>query len=292
MKNGYEGTLYRPPSEANSLIVQSTIGCSQNQCTFCTMYKDKVFRIIEVETVTQQINELMIFYCQKIRKIFLADGDALIRNVDEQLQILQYIQENYSFVEQVSCYASPRSILNKTPEELFQLRRAGLKLVYLGLESGSDEVLKKVGKGVQSIEMVQAAKKIHQAGIHLSVTAILGLGGKELSKEHGVKTGKILSLMKPEYIGLLTLMVPEDSLMKEDVLNGKFKLLDAREILEETKEILLNTDSEGSIFRSNHASNYLDLRGTLNKDKIKLIQQIDFAIAGKAKLKEEYYRGL
>jgi len=292
MNKWYEGTLYRPPSEANSLIVQSTIGCSQNQCTFCTMYKDKVFRIIEVETVTQQINELMIFYRQKIRKIFLADGDALIRNVDEQLQILQYIQENYSFVEQVSCYASPRSILNKTPEELFQLRRAGLKLVYLGLESGSDEVLKKVGKGVQSIEMVQAAKKIHQAGIHLSVTAILGLGGKELSKEHGVKTGKILSLMKPEYIGLLTLMVPEDSLMKEDVLNGKFKLLDAWEILEETKEILLNTDSEGSIFRSNHASNYLDLRGTLNKDKIKLIQQIDFAIAGKAKLKEEYYRGL
>ena len=292
MNKWYEGTLYRPPSEANSLIVQSTIGCSQNQCTFCTMYKDKVFRIIEVETVTQQINELMIFYRQKIRKIFLADGDALIRNVDEQLQILQYIQENYSFVEQVSCYASPRSILNKTPEELFQLRRAGLKLVYLGLESGSDEVLKKVGKGVQSIEMVQAAKKIHQAGIHLSVTAILGLGGKELSKEHGVKTGKILSLMKPEYIGLLTLMVPEDSLMRDDILKGKFELLDSKETLEETKEILIHTDSEGSIFRSNHASNYLDLRGTLNKDKKKLIQQIDFAIEGKAKLKEEYCRGL
>ena len=292
MNKWYEGTLYRPPSEASSLIVQSTIGCSQNQCTFCTMYKDKVFRIIEVKTVIQQIDELMIFYRHKVRKIFLADGDALIRNVDEQLQILQHIQENYSFVEQVSCYASPRSILGKTPEELFQLRSAGLKLVYLGLESGSDEVLKKVGKGVQSKEIVQAAGKIHQAGIQLSVTAIIGLGGREKTKEHGVKTGEVLSLMKPEYIGLLTLMVPEDSLMKDDVANGKFKLLDAKEILEETKEILLNTDSEGSIFRSNHASNYLDLRGTLNKDKIKLIQQIDFAIAGKAKLKEEYYRGL
>ncbi len=292
MNKWYEGTLYRPPSEANSLIVQSTIGCSQNQCTFCTMYKDKIFRIIKVKTVTQQIDELMIFYRQKIRKIFLADGDALIRSVDEQLQILQHIQKEYPFIERVSCYASPRSILSKTPEELLKLRSAGLKLVYLGLESGSEEVLRKVGKGVKSIEMVHAADKIHQAGIQLSVTAIIGLGGRELTREHGVKTGEILSLMKPEYIGLLTLMVPEDSLMRDDILKGKFELLDSKETLEETKEILIHTDSEGSIFRSNHASNYLDLRGTLNKDKKKLIQQIDFAIEGKAKLKEEYCRGL
>ncbi len=292
MNKWYEGTLYRPPSEANSLIVQSTIGCSQNQCTFCTMYKDKIFRIIKVKTVTQQIDELMIFYRQKIRKIFLADGDALIRSVAEQLQILQHIQKEYPFIERVSCYASPRSILSKTPEELLKLRSAGLKLVYLGLESGSDEVLRKAGKGVKSIEMVHAADKIHQAGIQLSVTAIIGLGGRELTREHGVKTGEILSLMKPEYIGLLTLMVPEDSLMRDDILKGKFELLDSKETLEETKEILIHTDSEGSIFRSNHASNYLDLRGTLNKDKKKLIQQIDFAIEGKAKLKEEYCRGL
>lgn len=292
MKNWYEGMLYRPPSEAYSLIVQSTIGCSQNHCTFCTMYKDKTFRIVDVKTVIDQIDEMMVFYRNEIKKIFLADGDALIRSATEQLEILRHIQEKYPFIERVSCYASPRSVLNKTKEELQELWRAGLKMVYLGLESGSDEVLKQVEKGVKVSEIVLAADKIHEVGIQLSVTAILGLGGKKFTGVHSKKTGEILTLMKPEYIGLLTLMVPEDSQMKENIQNGEFELLDTKEILEETREILLNIDSEGSVFRSNHASNYLDLRGTLNQDKKKLLQQIDDAISGKAKLKEEYYRGL
>lgn len=292
MENPYIGAVYRPPSEAYSMIVQSTIGCSQNQCTFCTMYKEKKFYIKPVEQVIGQIDEWMKRSKGQFRRIFLADGDALIRPIQDQLQILNYIKKTYPTIERVSCYGSPRSVLNHKQSDLDMLHKAGLDLIYMGLESGSDQVLKSVCKGVSVKEIVEASRKLHEAEFGLSVTAIIGLGGKERSMEHGSRTGRVLSEMKPEYIGLLTLMVPDDSLLQSSIQKGEFQLLSSDEILLETREILRNIDSDGSVFRSNHASNYLDLRGTLNQDTPILIQQIEDALAGKHKLKEEYFRGL
>lgn len=292
MKNPYIGAVYRPPSEAYSLIIQSTIGCSQNRCTFCTMYKEKEFTIQPVSKVIDQINEMMIQSQGRYKRIFLADGDALIRPIAEQLEILNYIRKFYPQIERVSSYGSPRSALKHSKNDLHLLRQAGLKLIYLGLESGCDEVLSFVQKRVSAKEIVEASSRLHDAGFELSVTAIIGLGGKRKTKEHGKMTGEILSKIKPEYIGLLTLMVPEDSLLGEKIHSGEFQMLSSEEILLETKEILLNIDSEGSVFRSNHASNYLDLRGTLNQDTSRLIQMIDDALLGKRKLKDEFFRGL
>ncbi|MBP7320338.1 MAG: radical SAM protein [Lachnospiraceae bacterium] len=292
MRNPYIGAVYRPPSEATSLIIQSTIGCSQNRCTFCTMYKEKNFTIKPVHQVIDQIDEYMNHSRGQYQKIFLADGDALIRPISEQLEILNHIRTHYPQIERVSSYGSPRSALNHSVEDLHLLRKAGLKLIYLGLESGCDEVLSLVQKGVCAREIVEASRRLHDAGFELSVTAIIGLGGKKNSMEHGKMTGEVLSKIKPEYIGLLTLMVPKDSLLQESIRSGEFQLLSSEEILLETKEILLNLDSEGSVFRSNHASNYLDLRGTLNQDTPRLLQMIDDALLGKRKLKEEIFRGL
>ena len=292
MNNPYIGAVYRPPSEASSLIIQSTIGCSQNHCTFCTMYKEKNFALKPVAQVIDQIDECMKHYGGYYKRIFLADGDALIRPVCEQLEILEHIRKHYPQIGRVSSYGSPRSALNHSIEDLRLLKQAGLKLIYLGLESGCDEVLSDVKKGVSAQEIVDASSRLHEAGFELSVTAIIGLGGKRRSMEHGKRTGEILSKIKPEYIGLLTLMVPEDSLLLDSIRAGDFQLLSSEEILLETKEILSNIDSEGSVFRSNHASNYLDLRGTLNQDTPRLLQMIDDALLGKRKLKEEIFRGL
>lgn len=292
MRNPYIGAVYRPPSEATSLIIQSTIGCSQNRCTFCTMYKEKNFTIKPVHQVIDQIDEYMNHSRGQYKKIFLADGDALIRPISEQLEILDHIRNHYPQIERVSSYGSPRSALNHSVEDLRLLNKAGLKLIYLGLESGCDEVLSRVQKGVSAQKIVEASSRLHEAGFDLSVTAIIGLGGKSKTMEHGKMTGEILTKIKPEYIGLLTLMVPEDSLLQESIRSGDFQLLSSEEILLETKEILSNIDSEGSVFRSNHASNYLDLRGTLNQDTPRLLQMIDDALLGKRKLKEEIFRGL
>lgn len=290
-KNIYEGTVYRPPSEWNSLIIQSTIGCSHNKCTFCNMYKDKKFRIKTVEHIKEDI--LIGSQLQRdAKKVFLGDGDALIRKTSEQLEILSYISTIMPQCERVTCYGTPKSILGKSHEELVSLKNAGLQMVYLGLESGSDQVLEKINKGATSIEIIKAAKCVKEAGIKLSVTAIIGIGGKELSSIHGIETGKILSKMKADYIGLLTLMLENGTDLKDQYERGEFELLCQEDILRETQLIVENLDSPGSVFRANHASNYLNLSGTLNKDKERILEVLNRAINGKVYLKGEKYRGL
>jgi len=286
----YEGMVYRPPSEAYSLIIQVTIGCSQNDCIFCNMYKEKRFRMRPLQDVLADFREAREYY-NSIGKIFLADGDALICKNEYLNEILKYIREEIPECRQVTCYASPKSVMIKTKEELRELRENGLDMVYMGLESGNAQVLKFMKKGATPDEMIQSASKIKQAGIRLSVTAISGLGGRKLWREHAVDTGKVFSAMKPDYIGLLTLMVKPGLPLEEKIRSGEFELITPYDNLKETKLMLEHMDCPGCIFRSNHASNYVNLRGTLNEDRDKMIAKLEEAIQGNLHLKEEWMRG-
>ena len=286
----YEGMIYRPPSEAYSLIVQVTIGCSQNRCIFCSMFKEKRFRIRKVEEVLEDLQDARNKY-RYVEKIFLADGDALICKMTDLESILHFIKDQFPECKQVTLYGSPRSILMKQQEDLDKLRELGISMIYMGLESGNDEVLTYMKKGVTSQEMIEAAQKVKQAKIRLSVTAISGLGGRRLWKEHAKDTGLVLSQMKPDYIGLLTLMIEEDLPLADKIRSGEFELLNPYDILIETKELLKYMDCPDCNFRSNHASNYVNLRGTLNQDKEAMIYLLDEAIKGNVHLKSEWMRG-
>ncbi|SHJ01410.1 radical SAM protein [Lutispora thermophila] len=287
----YEGSIYRPPSEAWSLIIQATIGCSHNKCSFCSMYKDKEFRIRKTEEILEDIRESRMYY-KSIKRVFLADGDALMIKTAELLRILQFIKKWIPECERVGIYASPKSIMIKTQEELKLLKEAGLGIAYLGLESGSDKILAHINKGADSEDIVKAVLKIKDAGILLSVTLISGLGGTKLWKEHALESAKAISKMKPDYLGLLTLMIEPGTKLYDEVEKGEFELLTPQEVAIETLELLKNLDAEGCVFRSNHASNYLSLKGTLNKDKEILIKQLNEAIEGQVNFKDEYLRGL
>ena len=286
----YEGMIYRPPSEAYSLIVQVTIGCSQNRCIFCSMFKEKRFRIRKLEEVLEDLQDARNKY-RYVEKIFLADGDALICKMTDLESILHFIKDQFPECKQVTLYGSPRSILMKQQEDLDKLRELGISMIYMGLESGNDEVLTYMKKGVTSQEMIEAAQKVKQAKIRLSVTAISGLGGRRLWKEHAKDTGLVLSQMKPDYIGLLTLMIEEDLPLADKIRSGEFEMLNPYDILIETKEMLKYMDCPDCIFRSIHASNYVNLRGTLNQDKEAMINLLDEAIKGNVHLKSEWMRG-
>lgn len=273
----YEGAVYRPPSEAYSLIVQATIGCSHNKCTFCSMYKDDKFRIRSVEDIIEDLTIGRQRYRQ-VKRIFLADGDALIIKTEDLIKIFKAINKLFPECERVGIYGSPRSILLKEKEELEELKSLGLGIVYLGLESGSDKVLKKINKGVTSKDMIEAGRKIVDSGIKLSVTLISGIGGREDSKTHALESAKVLNEMKPDYVGLLTLLLEENTQLYKEVQEGKFELLSPIEVLEETRILVENLNIDNCIFRSNHASNYVPLRGTLMKDKELILKQIDEGI--------------
>ncbi|MBQ6710792.1 MAG: radical SAM protein [Clostridia bacterium] len=287
----YKGSVYRPPSEARSLIVQVTYGCSHNTCAFCSMYKAKKFELRPMDEILEDFDLARQAY-SKVGRIFLADGDALIRSAADLERILEYIAQKFPECERVTCYASPSSIHKRTPEELKRLRERNLTMVYMGLESGCDEVLKRMRKGHTAAEIVSAGQKINAAGIDLSVTAISGLGGVELWREHAMDTAKALSAMKPAYIGLLTLMVEPGTPLYDWVQTGQFRLLDSRQVLEETALLVAQLDCEGAVFRMNHASNYLTLKGTLNEDKQALLKRIHSAMSGRTDLRPEYFRAL
>ena len=287
----YYGDVYRPPSEARSLIIQVTLGCSHNTCAFCTMYKEKRFFNRPLEDVLEDLREVSAKYKEMVRRIFLADGDALIRKTSDLLVILDEIRNLYPNCERVTSYASPGSLLIKTEEELKTLREHGLTMVYLGLESGSDEVLKLMTKGFTAAQIVEGGLKAKRAGMQLSVTAIAGLGGKKLTHEHAAGTAKALSEMNPDYVGVLTLEIHEGTPLQKWVDEGSFELLDSMETLTETWDLVAAMDCPGCVFRMNHASNYLMLGGTLNEDKEELLREIDAAIAGQVKLRPEWARG-
>ena len=287
----YYGAVYRPPSEAYSLIVQVTYGCSHNTCAFCSMYKEKRFALRPLDEVLEDFHIARQTY-RHVDKVFLADGDALVRKASELYTILDTIRELFPECERVTSYASPSSIRIRTDEELRTLRAKGLTMVYMGLESGCDEVLKLMHKGHMSDEIVAMGQKVRRNGIALSVTAITGLGGPELLEQHAIETARAFNAMNPEYIGMLTLMVEPGTPLYDWVEQGKFTLPDSRLVLEETALLIAGLDAPGAVFRMNHASNYLTLKGTLNQDKQALLQRIHSAMSGRTDLRPEYFRAL
>ena len=287
----YKGSVYRPPSEAYSLIVQVTYGCSHNTCAFCSMYKEKHFAIRPLEEVLEDFRIARGVY-RRVDRVFLADGDALVRKANELYTILDTIRELFPECERVTSYASPASIRIRTEEELRTLRDKGLTMVYMGLESGCDDVLKRMRKGHTAADIVAAGQKAKRCGLTLSVTAISGLGSVELWQQHALDTARAVSEMKPDYLGLLTLMVPHGTPLEGWVKDGSFTVLGPLEVLKETELFLQHVDSEGTVFRANHASNYLTLKGTLNGDREALLAQIRAALEGRRDLKPEFLRAL
>ena len=288
----YEGTVYRPPSEASSLIIQLTIGCARNTCTFCNMYKDKSFRVRDLEEVVEDLYMARQAYSRvAVKRIFLADGDALIVKTKDLLYILAKCKEIFPEVERISIYGAPKDILGKTLEELKTLKDAGLDMVYMGLESGDDQVLSYMKKGVTSAEMIEAGQRVRAAKMVLSMTLISGLGGKRWMKGHAENSARVITAIKPEYIGFLTLMVEPTTPLYQQLQSGDFVPLDAQEVLEETRMFIEQVDAEGTMFRSNHASNYTPLGGTLNRDRQKILAQIEQAKA-QSRFRPDSYRNL
>ena len=281
----YSGNVYRPPSEAYSLIVQVTLGCSHNKCAFCNMYKDKKFEIVPIDQVMEDLLWARQTY-SRIQRIFLADGDALILPTEHLLRILTYIREEIPECERVAVYASPRSILGKTPEDLRTLRENGLSMAYLGLETGNEALLKKINKGVTVAQQIEAGQKLKAAGLTLSVTAINGLSGTEGWEEHAVDTAHALNAMGPDYIALLTLRIYTGTPMHRWVQEGSLTMPKPMELIRETHRFLQEIDCPGAVFRSNHASNYLVLAGTLNQDRERLIRQCEDALRGETPLRK------
>ena len=287
----YKGKVYRPPSEAYSLIVQVTYGCSHNGCAFCDMYDDKHFAMRPMEEIREDFETARQVY-RHVERVFLADGDALMRKTADLVEILGLIYGLFPECERVSCYASPASLQVKSEDELRLLRARGLQMVYMGLESGCDAVLTRMQKGHDAAAIVAAGQKARRCGFALSVTAISGLGSVALWRQHAADTAKAVSAIKPEYLGLLTLMVEHGTPLESWVKNGEFTLLSPLEVLKETELFLQQVDSEGTVFRANHASNYLTLKGTLNGDREALLGQIGAALAGRRDLKPEFLRAL
>lgn len=286
----YKGKVYRPPSEAYSLIIQVTYGCSHNRCAFCDMYDDKHFAMRPMEEIREDFEQAHRVY-RRVERVFLADGDALMRKTDDLVQILGLIYGLFPECQRVTCYASPTSLQIKSEEELRLLREKGLKMVYMGLESGCDAVLERMDKGHTAAQIIAAGQKARRSGLQLSVTAISGLGSRELWREHAVETAQAFNAMNPEYIGLLTLMVEPGTPLEKWVREGSFYVLKPVEVMQEMELFLQHIDSPGSVFRMNHASNYLTLKGTLNQDRERLLQQVRQGLAGRG-LKDEFLRGL
>ncbi|MBQ7680909.1 MAG: radical SAM protein, partial [Oscillibacter sp.] len=279
------------PSEAYSLIVQVTYGCSHNTCAFCSMYKDKRFALRPLDDVLEDFRLARAAY-SRVGRVFLADGDALVRKAADLYTILDTVRALFPECERVTCYASPSSIRVRTEDELRTLREKGLTMVYMGLESGSDRVLARMRKGHAAAEIVDMGRKVRRSGIALSVTAITGLGGPEFLEEHAVETAHAFNDMNPEYIGLLTLMVEPGTPLYDWVHDGTFRLLDRVQVLQETRLLVSALDSPGSVFRMNHASNYLSLRGTLNGDKEAMLSEIARAGEDLSRLRPEGWRAL
>ena len=282
----YSGAVYRPPSEAHSLIIQVTVGCSHNKCAFCNMYKAKQFAITPEEQVLSDLRWAREQYAH-VERFFLADGDALILPTERLLGILRTIRELFPECRRISTYASPKSILKKMPEELAALRAAGLEFAYLGLESGNDALLKKINKGVTVAQQIEAGQKLKSAGFTLSVTAINGLAGSNGDwQAHAKDTAAALNAMQPDFIALLTLRIYTGTPMAEWIERGELVMPTPMELIRESKLFLEHIDCPGAVFRSNHASNYLALAGTLNEDRARLIRQCEDALAGNAPLRK------
>lgn len=287
----YEGMIIRPPSEADSILLQVTVGCSHNKCTFCGTYKGVRFKIKDAAIIDQDIKYAAENF-RFLKRLFITDGDALILPRARLTQILSRIREKMPWVQRVGLYGNAKSILRKSPQEFEELRDLGLGIVYLGLESGDAQVLQDIHKGVSRERMIEAGQRIRAAGIKLSVTALLGIAGLERSLRHARATGEALSAMDPNYVGVLTLMILPNTELGEQVRRGEFRLMELPELLRELREMLAGTNLTRGLFLSNHASNYLALKVKMPADKDKALELIDRALQGDVQLRPEWARAL
>jgi len=289
----YEGMIFRPPSEAESLILQVTVGCSYNRCTFCRAYREKTFRIKRFEEIKEDIDEVSS-YSPRVERVFLADGDALIIPQKELIRILSYLKAKLRGLERVGIYANAKDILRKSVEELKALKELGLGIIYLGLESGDPEVLKRIKKNATVDQVIQAARRVKESGILLSVTVILGLGGVEGSQIHAKETAKVLSEMDPDYVGALSLMIVPGTPIEREIEAGELILPTPFGLIQELETMIENSHMTHCFFASNHASNYLPLRIQLPDEKEEALRRIREVLKRKdpALLRPEYLRGL
>jgi len=276
----YEGKIFRPPPEADSFLLQCTIGCTHNQCTFCGMYKDRKYRVRSLPEIIGDIKMAKVTMGRRLLKVFLCDGDAISLDTEVLLEILSELYKAFPYLRQVSTYVGPQSTLSKSVDELKQLREAGLTTTYLGVESGDDQVLKAVRKGSSSSEILQAGQNIVESGMSLTAMVMLGLGGKG-SKSHILATAKIINRMKPHHLGILTTVPVEKTSLFRQVERGEFNLQDAYETLEEMKILLETITLDKLGIDGTHKSNFLPLMGYLKNNKQKLIDQIDLILKNK-----------
>ncbi|OPY75566.1 MAG: coproporphyrinogen III oxidase [Syntrophorhabdus sp. PtaU1.Bin058] len=289
----YEGAIYRPPSEADSLILQVTIGCSHNKCTFCGSFKEKKFRVRPIEEVREDVEEAKQF-ARYIRKVFIADGDALIIPQKRLVPIVRLIKDSFPRLERIGIYGNTKSILKKTVEELKALKELGVGIIYLGVESGDQVTLDRVCKGTTLDKTAEASKRVKDAGIVLSVTVLLGLGGVERSRIHAEETGKFLSRIEPDYVGALSVIVVPGTPLAEEVQKGTFKVPDPYMLLEELAIMIKNTNVTHTYFASNHASNYLPVKAWLPEEKEKTLKAIEHVLSKRdpSLLRPEFMRAL
>jgi len=289
----YEGAIYRPPSEAGSLILQATIGCSHNQCTFCISFIDKKYRERDLQDIFEDIDSAAGYF-RDVRRVFLADGNAMAMDSPKLLKILAKLYGTFPQLERVSIYATPKDLLHKQPQELAELKKAGMGIVYMGVETGNEELLAWIRKGATREEVSKAGQRAREAGLILSVTVINGLGGNEKMAAHAYDTATLLNEIDPDYLGLLTLMVCQGTPLARQVERGKFEVPAPLEILHEIRMMLEPLELTNCVFRCNHASNYLPLKGTLPQDKKALLQTLDsvYHQGDTRSLRPEYLRGL
>jgi len=287
----YEGMCIRPPSEAYSILLQATVGCSHNKCTFCGTYKEKRFRIKDNDIILSDI----LYASRHMRnqdRLFIMDGDALIIPYPRLMWILEKIREHLPWVKRVGAYANTKGIKMKKEEELLGLKDMGLGILYMGIETGDDQTLETIRKGADSQRMLAMGKKVMGVGIKLSVTVLLGIAGKERSLIHAQATGKLLSAMDPDYVGALTLMVIPGTPLADEIAAGRFELLDNLGLLTELREMIASTDLTHGLFFSNHASNYLPVKVRYPQGKQQALDVIDLALQGRVDLRPEWMRAL
>jgi len=287
----YEGNIIRPPSEANSILLQITVGCSRNKCTFCGTYRGERFKIKPDQIIMADI-AFAAQYCQRQRRVFLCDGDALIVPHKRLLRILTAIKEQLPWVTRVGLYANAKSLKMKTPAQLAELREHGVGIAYMGLETGDDVTLRAINKGTHAADSIAMGQKARQAGMKLSITVLLGIAGRERSDVHARETGRVLSAIDPEYVGALSLILIPGTPLYQDYEAGRFELLEPIEMLQELRTMIANTHLSRGQFHANHASNYLPIRARLPRDQAATLQLIDKALAGKVALKPEHLRAL
>ncbi|MFO7688841.1 MAG: radical SAM protein [Desulfobacterales bacterium] len=287
----YEGNIIRPPSEANSILLQITVGCSRNKCTFCGTYRGERFRIKTDDIIMDDI-AFASQYCRQQRRVFLCDGDALIIPHHRLLGILKAIEKQLPWVTRVGLYANAKSLGMKSIAELEELKAHGLGIAYMGLETGDDVTLKNIKKGATSTQMIDMGRKARIAGLKLSITVLLGIAGRERSAIHARETGRVLTAIDPEYVGALSLMLIPGTPLCLDFEAGRFDMLEPVDMLQELRIMVDHTHLSRGLFHANHASNYLPIRARLPRDREATLKLIDDALAGKIRLKPEYLRAL